>query len=86
MAQFGDVLAGDVLAFEEVEDEPAPAASALSNLSLGGGAAGASIARSPGSPLCGSAHSSPSPAAHSPRGQYGGSGPGSCSDEATKAW
>ena len=28
MAQFGDVLAGDVLAFEEVEDEPAPAASA----------------------------------------------------------
>ena len=36
MAQFGDVLAGDVLAFEEVEDEPAPAASALSNLSLGG--------------------------------------------------
>ena len=33
MAQFGDVLAGDVLAFEEVEDEPAPAASALSNLS-----------------------------------------------------
>ena len=23
MAQFGDVLAGDVLAFEEVEDEPA---------------------------------------------------------------
>ena len=27
MAQFGDVLAGDVLAFEEVEDEPAPAAS-----------------------------------------------------------
>ena len=31
MAQFGDVLAGDVLAFEEVEDEPAPAASALSN-------------------------------------------------------
>jgi hypothetical protein len=77
MAQFGDVLAGDVLAFEEVEDEPAPAASALSNLSLGGGAAGVSIARSPGSPLCGSAHSSPSPAAHSPRGQYGGSGPGS---------
>ena len=45
MAQFGDVLAGDVLAFEEVEDEPAPAASALSNLSLGGGAAGVSIAR-----------------------------------------
>ena len=31
MAQFGDVLAGDVLAFEEVEDEPAPAVSALSN-------------------------------------------------------
>ena len=29
MAQFGDVLAGDVLAFEEVEDEPAPAAGAL---------------------------------------------------------
>jgi len=33
MAQFGDVLAGDVLAFEEVEDQPSPAASALSNLS-----------------------------------------------------